>query len=88
LRGTLPEEYKIKPTDVLLNRTSDDQQLVTVVGQLEAPTHRMSLVGSALVVDNAYRAAAQAVLAAVNRPLGPVLARRGVRTQGQHSRLR
>lgn len=88
LRGTLPEEYKIKPTDVLLNRTSDDQQLVTVVGQLEAPTHRMSLVGSALVVDNAYRAAAQAVLAAVNRPLGPILAQKGIRTQGQHPRLR
>lgn len=88
LRGALPDEYKIKPTDVLISRTSDDQQLVTVVGRLEAPTHRMSLVGSALVVDNTYRAAASAVLAAVNRPLGPILAQKGVRTGGRHPRSR
>jgi diguanylate cyclase (GGDEF)-like protein len=76
IHGALPEEYQIRLTDVFLSQTSEHQQLITVVGQLEAPTHRMSLVGSALVIDGAYRAAATAVLTAVNRPLGAILAQR------------
>jgi hypothetical protein len=75
LRSFLPEGYDVILSDVILNPLANGQQLVTAVGQFIVDTRGVAIAGSAVVGDEPYRATAAAVLAAVNRSLGPILAK-------------
>lgn len=77
LRGVLPTGYDVAISDVLVHQTTTGQDLITVVGRFTTEKETMPIAGSALVADDIHRAAASAVLAAVNRPLGKVLAGSG-----------
>jgi len=78
LRHLLPDGYDLVLFDVIRNQAESGQQLITVVGHFNAQTQTVAVAGSAVVGDDPYRAAASAVLAAVNRPLGKVLAQAGL----------
>lgn len=75
LRGILPEGYEIKLQEVILNKTPKGLQVITIVGDWIALKTRIRLAGSTVVNDDIHRAVASAVLASVNRVLGPVLAK-------------
>lgn len=75
MRDVLPEGYDISLSDVLENTTTNGQTLITVAGLFHAPDNQMPIAGSALVAEDPNRAAAAAVLAAVNRLLDKLLAK-------------
>lgn len=74
VQGLLPEGYGLSVTDVQVTPTSRGQTLVSVVGEWAGPAGQIAVAGSALAREDPMRAAAAAVLAASNRPLGLVLA--------------
>jgi diguanylate cyclase (GGDEF)-like protein len=78
LRSFLPDGYDIVLSDIILNPLANGQQAVTAVGQFVIEARGVPIAGSAVVGDDAYRATAAAVLAAVNRSLVPVLTREKV----------
>jgi diguanylate cyclase (GGDEF)-like protein len=75
LRGILPDGYAIHLQDVILNRTQKGVQIITIVGDWISLKSKIQLAGSTVVNDDIHRAVASAVLAAVNRILGPMLAK-------------
>lgn len=75
LRSVLPDGYEIQLLEVILNKTSKGLQVITVVGDWIALKSRVRLAGSTVVNDDIHRAVASAVLASVNRVLGPMLAK-------------
>lgn len=75
LRSFLPDGYDVVLSDVILNPIANGQQAVTAVGQFIIDSRGVQIAGSAVVGDEPYRATAAAVLAAVNRSLGPILAK-------------
>lgn len=77
LRPLLPDGYDVTLLDVVENQIESGQHLITTVGQFHTGTQAIPIAGSALVGEDPYRAAASSVLAAVNRPLGKVLAKNG-----------
>ena len=75
LRSFLPDGYDVVLSDIILNPIANGQQAVTAVGQFIIDSRGIQIAGSAVVGDEPYRATAAAVLAAVNRSLGPILAK-------------
>lgn len=73
LRGVLPVGSDVYLSDLLLTRTGGGQQVVTAIGEWACNDKRTRIAGSTASADDLYRAAAMAVLAAVNRPIGLVL---------------
>jgi IMP dehydrogenase len=74
LHGLLPQGYDIVVTDTLHNQTTGGETLITVVGQFIGPAETRPIAGSAMVSKDRHHSTASAVLAAVNRPLGLILA--------------
>jgi IMP dehydrogenase len=75
LRSVLPEGYEILLQEVILNKTSTGLQVITVVGDWIALKNRIRLAGSTVVGNDIHHAVASAVLASINRVIGPVLAK-------------
>jgi diguanylate cyclase (GGDEF)-like protein len=76
VRRVLPAGYSVNLCDVFEARPQSGQTLVTAVAEWVSPLDRFPTAGSAIVGADPHQAAARAVLACVNRPLGPLLARR------------
>jgi diguanylate cyclase (GGDEF)-like protein len=75
VRRVLPSGYDILFHDVVLAEPRCGEQVVTFVGEWSTPGGRTPIAGSAIMGSDPHRAVASAVLAAVNRPLGPLLPR-------------
>jgi IMP dehydrogenase len=70
LRSFLPQGYDAIVTDVVRNVMTDGLSVVTTVGEFVTPAQTTRIAGSAVVLEDAHRAAAASVLAAVNRSVG------------------
>lgn len=76
VRRVLPAGYSVRLSDIFQSTPPSGQTLVTAIAEWISPAARFPTAGSALVGADLHRAAACAVLACVNRPLGPLLPRR------------
>jgi IMP dehydrogenase len=77
LRSFLPQGYDVVVTDVVRNVMTDGHTVVTTVGQFVTPAKTTPIAGSAVVSEDANRAAAASVLAAVNRSIGLLFTKTG-----------
>ncbi len=73
VRRALPSDFDVRLEETRRTASPDGETRVTVVGQLVTGEGTHPITGSAPVEGDAYRAAAAAVLDAVNRPLETLL---------------